>query len=130
MKEINLDNYLIDREREMTLGGKKIVVRPLSINRALQATKLYQDSQSMLKDKGDLDDLKFSKKYVSKLIDACVYIVRPIGFVNVLKSVFSGNSLSRKWIMNNCTVDQLEGFVNEVIMPLLGEKKNQTVKNQ
>ena len=135
MKEINLDNYLLDREKKIKLGGKELVFTKLPINRQLKATKIYQDALEFLDkqieklpekertgltleqkaDKALSKNIKSSIKFIELLADACIYVVTPAGFFNKVKNFFKGNSISKKWIMNNCTDEQLRDFLSETV---------------
>jgi len=146
MKEVNLDNYLVDRDKEISLGGKKLLFTPLSINRHFKAAKMYQDAMSYLDeiiekldDKDKLNKtleqkadaalskkLSNSMKFLGMLADACVYVVTPKTLIGRIKNYFKGNSITRKWIMNNCTNDQLQSFLTETIASI---QKKTEVKN-
>ena len=146
MKEVNLDNYLVDRDKELTLGGKKLLFTPLSINRHFKAAKMYQDAMEYLdtiidalSDKEKLNksleqkaDIALSKKlsnsmrFLGMLADACVYVVTPKTFFGKVKNFFKGNRITKKWIMNNCTNDQLQSFLTETIASI---QKKTEVKN-
>lgn len=135
MKEVNLDNYLVDRDKVLTLGGKKLLFTPLSINRHFKAAKMYQDAMAYLdeiieglSDKEKLNKtleqkadaalskkLSNSMKFLGMLADACVYVVTPKTFIGRVKNFFKGNRITRKWIMKNCTNDQLQDFLTETI---------------
>lgn len=135
MKEVNLDNYLVDRDKTITLGGKKLLFIPLVIRRQFKAAKMYQDAMEYLDSIiAKLDDkekqgktleqkadaalsksLRRSMKFLGMLADACVYVVTPENLFSKVKNFFKGNGISKKWIMNNCTADQLQSFLSETV---------------
>ena len=128
-KEINLDALLED-DKYLILGSKRIKVSNLPVLRALKATSLQQKANDMLNEMVNkiskdisyeakveiaMSSIKNANKYISLLIEACLYIIKPIGFFARFKYFFSKNRVTKKWLMNNVTRKQITQFINEIM---------------
>lgn len=142
MKTIDL-NSLLDDDRVIVLGDKEIKIDKLTVNKSLKAIEYYQDVQDFItketesfkkrnKDSKlsdvDIQTLILSKpinarKHLNGLVNASLFIIRPIGFFKQLKARLNKNWISRKYLFNRCSIAQLTKFIEEVIKPLLAEKK-------
>lgn len=142
MKPIDL-NSLLDDDRVIILGDKEIKIDKLTVNKSLRAIEYYQDVQDFIDSETEkfknkykdskktdteiqtiiLSKPKNARKHLGGLIRASLFIIRPLGFFNKLKLFFSKNWISKKYLFNKCSITQLTGFIEEVIRPLLAEKK-------
>ena len=72
-----------------------------------------------------IGDMKSSKRMMLELVNLCLEIIRPVGLVKKLKNIFSGNWVSKKWILTNLDTDQMKDFISMITKPIIGEKKTE-----
>ena len=72
-----------------------------------------------------IGDMKSSKRMMLDLVNLCLEIIRPVGFIKKLKNMFSGNWVSKKWILTNLDTDQMKDFISMITKPIIGEKKTE-----
>ena len=73
-------------------------------------------------------NMSLSKKWTMNLINICLEIITPAKFGERLKYKYSKDYVSKKWIMNNLTAEQVKQFTDIVLAPILGEKKKTEMK--
>ena len=72
-----------------------------------------------------IGDMKSSKRMMLELVNLCLEIIRPVGLIKKLKNIFSGNWVSKKWILTNLDTDQMKDFISIITKPIIGEKKTE-----
>ena len=70
-----------------------------------------------------LNEYKFAKVYIGENINLVLFIIRPKSFIARFLNRVKGNSISKKWLLNNLTVDELSDFTTKVVETTLNLKK-------
>lgn len=140
----NLD-LLVTPSKEIILCGKTVVYEEMKCGETMKAVSLYQNAQTFLGkrvadivvDNGlepegaataALSDLKFARKYQDMLISTCLYILkRDFSFKNIRRHI-KLFWLTRKWIWNNLTSQQLQKFISEILDPIIGTKTKKKIQ--
>ena len=134
---------LLKQENTVNLGKKEIVIPKIPVSRALEITarqdrindvverelkkraknkdfaKLAREEQL----KQMLNEYKFAKVYIGENINLVLFIIRPKSFIARFLNRVKGNSISKKWLLNNLTVDELSDFTTKVVETTLNLKK-------
>ena len=125
MKEINLDS-LLTPTRKLTVGGNEFEIDDLKIKKTFKAVDMYQKAQEMVSTNEKLSqyvsDSKYAQKYLSRMIDLCVFIIRPEFKYGNIKKYFRSLKISKKWVLNNINVDQLGEMIGKVLDPIIGKE--------
>jgi len=137
-------NELLEQEKTVSLGKKRIAIPKVPVSRALEVAGKQDYVNNMIekelqircaKDENfakmkrenqittALNEYKFAKVYFNAYIDLVLFVIRPKTFIARFFSWIKGNSVSRKWILNNLDVEELTDFLQKVIGKVLNLKK-------
>ena len=104
------------------LAGKVFWIEDMPAVKAFKALELYQKANDIIIKKGEVIDLlensRLAKKYQDAVIDVCIFILRQ-PFKVSLK--WFKNRITKKWLIRNATIKQLERFIKIVLAPILPE---------
>ena len=137
-------NELLDQEKTVNLGKKEITIPKVPVSRALEITAkqdhitniLDEELKKRIKKDKDfakltkteqiqkaLNDYRFAKVYIGENVNLVLFIIRQKSLIARLFNWIKGNSISKKWIMNNLDVDELREFTDKVINTTFNLKK-------
>lgn len=125
----NID-ALIAPKREMILGGEKFELEEMPAGKALKIVDEYNDIILSVTKKGVgelLNNSKVSSRYLNLVVGICVKILQiPFSF-HSFKKWIKRKKITKKYLLNNFSSAQLQGFIQEVLKPILGEDAKKKV---